>query len=499
MANGLLDALIYNPSTSAGKRRYERERAEDYSQVYQDAERNLAMAGQKPEHHPMRMAEQLLRSGNPTAVKTGEAMMTQYHTGKTGDIKEYEYGLTLSEEEAQDWMNRNLRSGQDVFGTPLKVRRKDGSIGYFVPRKSQNGPYLQDMGQDAYIEDKVVQLGGGRQGLYRDGNGRLVVGPQGDATAQANGYQSLNLPPEIEAQINEYLRAQAYQQQGQQPPPQGPAARYQQQPPPQAQPQSPTVRPVTPDDEFNRRTRETASNEAFGKRTGTARGDAVAARGQDWSNLQYINSKNRVVMPEIERAKQLLGVDRMGAHILNSGLPGLSEEYRKEIGNIAASGDAMAFQNFAEMLPSVMNIQWPTVEKWIGSDAQKLREMLNVIETNIAFDRLQEMREASPTGGALGQVSDMENQMLKQSLASLSQYNSPRDLLFGLNKVQHHYQRVQKLAQLEFLMKHTYQMQEGQTDINTYMQTLGEAAARVFGPDDPQLQEIMDQIQMFSR
>src|SRR5210317_2482725 len=100
---GLLDAYIYNLSTPAGKRRETERQAQEYSNVWQNAEAQLAEQGLKAEHHPMRTAELLLRSGNPTAMKTGEALMTQYHAGKTGDIKEHEYGLTLDEDQAKLW------------------------------------------------------------------------------------------------------------------------------------------------------------------------------------------------------------------------------------------------------------------------------------------------------------------------------------------------------------------------------------------------------------
>lgn len=48
-----------------------------------------------------------------------------------------------------------------------------------------------------------------------------------------------------------------------------------------------------------------------------------------------------------------------------------------------------------------------------NSDAGALRDTLDTIKTNIGFKKLQSMRENSPTGGALGQVSDMENKMLQ--------------------------------------------------------------------------------------
>ncbi len=57
-------------------------------------------------------------------------------------------------------------------------------------------------------------------------------------------------------------------------------------------------------------------------------------------------------------------------------------------------------------------VPWPT-------DRERLNGALDTIRANVGFNRLQEMREASPTGGALGQVSEMENRLLQSTIASL--------------------------------------------------------------------------------
>jgi len=57
---------------------------------------------------------------------------------------------------------------------------------------------------------------------------------------------------------------------------------------------------------------------------------------------------------------------------------------------------------------------------------------LDTIRANLGFDKLQEMRDASPTGGALGQVSDFENRLLQASVANLDQRQSSEKLLENL-------------------------------------------------------------------
>ncbi len=64
-----------------------------------------------------------------------------------------------------------------------------------------------------------------------------------------------------------------------------------------------------------------------------------------------------------------------------------------------------------------------------------LRETLATIRANIGFDKLQDMRNNSPTGGALGQVSDTENKLLQAVQGSLDQGQSPAQLKENLANI----------------------------------------------------------------
>jgi hypothetical protein len=64
-----------------------------------------------------------------------------------------------------------------------------------------------------------------------------------------------------------------------------------------------------------------------------------------------------------------------------------------------------------------------------GTPQRDLAGNLATIKANIGFDRLQEMREMSPTGGALGQVSNLENQLLQATRGNLEQSQSREQLL----------------------------------------------------------------------
>ena len=69
------------------------------------------------------------------------------------------------------------------------------------------------------------------------------------------------------------------------------------------------------------------------------------------------------------------------------------------------------------------------------SDAQFVKERMTTIKANVGFDKLQLMRESSPTGGAVGQVSNFENVLLQATFGSLEQSQRPEDLSYNLRRI----------------------------------------------------------------
>lgn len=70
-----------------------------------------------------------------------------------------------------------------------------------------------------------------------------------------------------------------------------------------------------------------------------------------------------------------------------------------------------------------------------GTPAHDLSNLVNTIKANIGFDRLQQMRAASPTGGALGQVSEQENKLLQSTIGALEQSQGKDQFLYNLRRV----------------------------------------------------------------
>ena len=74
-----------------------------------------------------------------------------------------------------------------------------------------------------------------------------------------------------------------------------------------------------------------------------------------------------------------------------------------------------------------------------GSPAINLESMITHLKANIGFDKLQRMREESPTGGALGQVAVQELVALQATLGSLDLRQDPQLIIDTLNHVRDTY------------------------------------------------------------
>lgn len=70
-----------------------------------------------------------------------------------------------------------------------------------------------------------------------------------------------------------------------------------------------------------------------------------------------------------------------------------------------------------------------------GTPATDLAETLNTVKSNLGFIKLQDLRDASKTGGALGPVSDFENRLMQATVASVENINTSGQLLDNLRYV----------------------------------------------------------------
>jgi len=71
---------------------------------------------------------------------------------------------------------------------------------------------------------------------------------------------------------------------------------------------------------------------------------------------------------------------------------------------------------------------------------------IDTIKANIGFDRLDQMRQESPTGGALGQIAVQEINFLQASLGSLDLDADPAVLKKNLQRIKTAYDNVMRKA-----------------------------------------------------
>jgi hypothetical protein len=83
-----------------------------------------------------------------------------------------------------------------------------------------------------------------------------------------------------------------------------------------------------------------------------------------------------------------------------------------------------------------------------GTSSANFAAKLETLKANIAFGALTQMREASKTGGALGQISDAEEKLLSATLGGLSTKQTPEEFTKALNQVKDSITRWNAAAQV---------------------------------------------------
>jgi hypothetical protein len=86
-------------------------------------------------------------------------------------------------------------------------------------------------------------------------------------------------------------------------------------------------------------------------------------------------------------------------------------------------------------LGSATGVRSTFLPKIPGTKARDISARINTLKSQSAFSSLQEMRNSSPTGGALGQVSDRENQLLQDNLTALDQGQSKEGFKKSLERL----------------------------------------------------------------
>ena len=114
-------------------------------------------------------------------------------------------------------------------------------------------------------------------------------------------------------------------------------------------------------------------------------------------------------------------------------------------------GDISEMKSQVQDSPYLTTGPVATVLKKFGyTKAIDVEQLGETIRSNIGFDRLQRMRDESPTGGALGQVAVQELNALQASLGSLSTAQSAGQLVRNLERLEQQYKEsMQRILSTE--------------------------------------------------
>lgn len=82
-----------------------------------------------------------------------------------------------------------------------------------------------------------------------------------------------------------------------------------------------------------------------------------------------------------------------------------------------------------------------------GSARKTAEARIQTIKANIGFDRLNQMRAESPTGGALGNITEQELAFLQSVLGSIDLGQKDTQILANLKRLENHYNAIMKKAQ----------------------------------------------------
>jgi len=143
--------------------------------------------------------------------------------------------------------------------------------------------------------------------------------------------------------------------------------------------------------------------------------------------------------------------------------------------------------SISRALPLISNFS-AGVGSWLSiipaTDARDLKGLIDTMKANAGFDKLQAMREASPTGGALGQVSERELAFLQNVFGNMETDQSPAQLKYNMQLFQYVYNTL-----IHGVGNHPYQPPAGSEAV---LSQLGAIMPSAQGGLDPQTQSDID-------
>jgi hypothetical protein len=235
--------------------------------------------------------------------------------------------------------------------------------------------------------------------------------------------------------------------------PNAPAA-PQGQPQPSASPQAPqsVAELAASDPLYQRYAQEAVKAQRFGNTAGAAQANALAE-----ARLKELQATLPPVLAPKDQQKAL-DAERKAKNASND----LVEAAKGTLGTIQeAKGMLEGSDAFRTGMGGAVAAYIP------GSGARDLSNAIMTIKANLSFEALQQMRANSPTGGALGNVSDADLKLLASQVAALDYTGKKDKLKRDLALVEQHYQRLLDAAQADAGMG------QGGSDVDALLQKYG--------------------------
>jgi len=165
----------------------------------------------------------------------------------------------------------------------------------------------------------------------------------------------------------------------------------------------------------------------------------------------YFDRNQKLVQP-VQFADGTTGVQEIQGAELGLKESGEIEKARINESEIIDKADVV-ISKIKEAMPQVgfltTGFGAETLAKIGGTPARNLKGNLDTIRAVVGFEELRKMRAASPTGGALGQVSERENILLQSARASLDQGQTEEQTMKHLKEFLLHYDTVKALIMIK--------------------------------------------------
>ena len=114
----------------------------------------------------------------------------------------------------------------------------------------------------------------------------------------------------------------------------------------------------------------------------------------------------------------------------------------KATSNVLVMDEMDRLLNVVEESPSLTTGFGTFLSSVPTTQARTAQRLADTIKGNIGFDRLQRMREESPTGGALGQVAVQELMALQSTMGSLDLGQDAETVKYNLNRLKQQYAKT---------------------------------------------------------